>query len=278
MRRRLLSEGAKELSYEIREIVKKANQLKALGLPIHWENIGDPIEKKCQIPDWIKDIVVDLAKTNRSYGYCPSKGMLETREFLVKENNKLGGAQINVDDILFFNGLGDAIATIYGLLSMTTRIIGPAPAYSTHSSAEAAHAHTAPITYRLQPENHWYPDLEELENKVKYNPSIAGILILNPDNPTGMVYPLEILQKIVDIAKRYNLFIICDESTTRLPTMAPTLMHSPNTSVTFRVSHSRVFPRNTRGRALVAAGLNITTATRTSSSTPSAVLWTTRRW
>ena len=159
MRRRLLSEGAKELSYEIREIVKKANQLKALGLPIHWENIGDPIEKKCQIPDWIKDIVVDLAKTNRSYGYCPSKGMLETREFLVKENNKRGGAQINVDDILFFNGLGDAIATIYGLLSMTTRIIGPAPAYSTHSSAEAAHAHTAPITYRLQPENHWYPDL-----------------------------------------------------------------------------------------------------------------------
>ena len=99
MRRRLLSEGAKELSYEIREIVKKANQLKALGLPIHWENIGDPIEKKCQVPDWIKDIVVDLVRTNRSYGYCPSKGMLETREFLVKENNKLGGAQINVDDI-----------------------------------------------------------------------------------------------------------------------------------------------------------------------------------
>lgn len=63
----------------------------------------------------------------------------------------------------------------------------------------------------MKPENHWYPDLEELENKVKYNPSIAGILILNPDNPTGMVYPLEILQKIVDIAKRYNLFIICDE-------------------------------------------------------------------
>ena len=112
MRRRLLSEGAKELSYEIREIVKKANQLKALGLPIHWENIGDPIEKKCQGPDWIKDIVVDLVRTNRSYGYCPSKGMLETREFLVKENNKLGGAQINVEDIVFFNGLGDAIDTI----------------------------------------------------------------------------------------------------------------------------------------------------------------------
>ena len=160
MRRRLLSEGAKELSYEIREIVKKANQLKALGLPIHWENIGDPIEKKCQVPEWIKDIVVSLAKENRSYGYCPSQGVLATREFLANETNKLGGVQITPNDILFFNGLGDAIATIYGLLAMTTRIIGPSPAYSTHSSAEASHAHTVPITYSLMPENHWYPDLE----------------------------------------------------------------------------------------------------------------------
>ena len=272
MRRRLLSEGAKELSYEIREIVKKANQLKALGLPIHWENIGDPIEKKCQVPDWIKDIVVDLVRTNRSYGYCPSKGMLETREFLVKENNKLGGAQINVDDILFFNGLGDAIATIYGLLSMNTRIIGPAPAYSTHSSAEAAHAHTAPITYRLQPENHWYPDLEELENKVKYNPSIAGILILNPDNPTGMVYPLEISPSATASSSSAT------KSITRLRTMAPMLMRSPNTSAMSRALRSRAFPRNTRGRALVVAGQNTTTATRTNSSTPSAALSTTPRW
>lgn len=56
MRKRLLTEGAKELSYEIREIVKKANLLKTLGMPkIHWENIGDPIEKKCQVPEWIKE-------------------------------------------------------------------------------------------------------------------------------------------------------------------------------------------------------------------------------
>ncbi|MFA6835611.1 MAG: aminotransferase, partial [Fibrobacteraceae bacterium] len=138
MRKKLLTEGAKELSYEIREIVKKANQLKALGLKIHWENIGDPIEKKCQLPQWIKDIVGKIVQKNPSYGYCPSKGILETREFLANETNKLGGVQITAEDILFFNGLGDAIATIYGLLSMTTRIIGPSPAYSTHSSAEAA--------------------------------------------------------------------------------------------------------------------------------------------
>lgn len=211
MRLKLLSEGAKELSYEIREIVKKANQVQALGLPIHWENIGDPIQKKCQVPTWIKDTVGKIVQENASYGYCPSQGVLATREFLASETNKIGGAQITANDILFFNGLGDAIATIYSLLALTTRVIGPSPAYSTHSSAEASHAHSAPITYRLDPANHWYPDLEELENKVKYNPNISGILIINPDNPTGMVYPLEYLEKIVDIARRYHLFIISDE-------------------------------------------------------------------
>jgi len=211
MRKKLLSEGSKEFKYEIREIVKKANQLKALGLHIHWENIGDPIEKKCEVPDWIKDILTNLVRQSSSYGYCHSKGALATREFICKKNNALGGVQITPEDILFFNGLGDAIATTYQLLDITSRVIGPSPAYSTHSSAEAAHAHAEPITYKLDPGNHWYPDLEELENKVKYNPNIIGILIINPDNPTGMVYPLESLKKIIQIAKKYNVFVISDE-------------------------------------------------------------------
>ncbi|MCL2100684.1 MAG: pyridoxal phosphate-dependent aminotransferase [Fibromonadales bacterium] len=211
MRRKLLSDGSKEFKYEIREIVKKANQLKALGLHIHWENIGDPIEKKCQLPGWIKDIISNLAQQNKSYGYCPSKGVLATREFLCEKTNALGGAQITPEDVLFFNGLGDAISTAYKLLDPNSRIIGPSPAYSTHSSAEAAHANSDPITYRLDPANHWYPDLEELENKVKYNENIVGILIINPDNPTGMVWPLEYLKKIIDIARRYRLFVISDE-------------------------------------------------------------------
>ena len=207
MRKRLLKEGAKELSYEIREIVKKANHLKKFGLEIYWENIGDPIEKKFQVPEWIKQIVSDLLQKNRTWGYCPSKGVLETREFLAARTNRLGGARITADDILFFNGLGDAIATVYNILDDSTRIIGPSPAYSTHSSAEAAHAHNAPITYTLDPENKWYPDLEDLYNKVKYNPSIAGILIINPDNPTGMVYPREILESIVKIARELGTSI-----------------------------------------------------------------------
>ncbi len=145
------------------------------------------------------------------YGYCHSKGIPETRKFLAERNNILGGVQITADDILFFNGLGDAISKLYQYLPSTSRIIGPSPAYSTHSSAEAAHANSKPVTYRLDPENNWYPDLEELENKIKYNGNIAGILIINPDNPTGMIYPPEYLEKIVRLATEYDLLLIADE-------------------------------------------------------------------
>ena len=211
MRQRLLSEGAKELSYEIREIVKKAEQLRKLGLKISWENIGDPIQKNHVLPDWIKNTIAELVMRDDVYGYCPSKGMLETREFLAKQTNSLGGAQITPDDICFFNGLGDAIAKVYQYITTTSRVIGPSPAYSTHSSAEAAHAQHEPLTYKLNPDNHWYPDLDDLYNKVKYNPNIVGILIINPDNPTGMVYPLETLKRIVEIAREFNLFLIAEE-------------------------------------------------------------------
>ncbi len=211
MRQKLLSEGASELSYEIREIVKKADQLRKLGLTISWENIGDPIQKNHKLPVWIKTIISDLMKEDDTYSYCPSKGMLETREFLAKQTNAMGGVQITAEDICFFNGLGDAISKAYQFISRTSRVIGPTPAYSTHSSAEAAHAAHEPLTYKLDPNNKWYPDLDDLYNKVKYNPNIVGILIINPDNPTGMVYPLDILKKIVAIAKEFNLFIIADE-------------------------------------------------------------------
>jgi alanine-synthesizing transaminase len=136
---------------------------------------------------------------------------LETRKFLATKNNALGGVQITEEDILFFNGLGDAIAKIYQYLVPPARIIGPSPAYSTHSSAEAAHANDHPITYSLDPQNNWYPDMDDLYLKVKYNPNIVGILIINPDNPTGMVYPVKILKRFVDIAKEFDLFLISDE-------------------------------------------------------------------
>jgi aspartate/methionine/tyrosine aminotransferase len=101
---------------------------------------------------------------------------------------------------------------LFGFLKRESRILGPSPAYSTLSSAEAAHSGYDHLTYKLDPYNNWQPDLDDIENKVKYNDSVAGILLINPDNPTGAVYPEKTLKKIVDIAERYKIFVMCDET------------------------------------------------------------------
>jgi alanine-synthesizing transaminase len=211
MRNNIVSLGADELKYEIREIVAVAKQFGELGVEIMWENIGDPVQKGEKIPDWIKEIVVEANREDASYAYSPTKGLEATREFLAQRANKNGNVQITKEDIIFFNGLGDAISKIYGQLKKEYRVIGPSPAYSTHSSAEASHAGAEYISYNLDPKNLWYPDLNDLRMKVKYNPAISGILIINPDNPTGAVYPKEVLQEIVAMAREYDLFVVCDE-------------------------------------------------------------------
>ena len=211
MRRNIVHEGAEQLTYEIREIVTVAKQLEKLGVDITWENIGDPIQKGETMPEWIKDIIAKLVSEDKTYGYVETQGVSETRLFLAEQVNIRNGCQVTMDDIVFFNGLGDAVAKIFGFLKREARIIGPSPAYATHSSAEAAHSGYEHLTYELDADKNWMPDLEDLENKVKYNDSIAGILLINPDNPTGAVYPRKLLERIVDIARRYRLFVICDE-------------------------------------------------------------------
>jgi len=211
MRTDIVHSGAGELTYEIRNIVTVGEKLQKLGMRTFWENIGDPIAKGEKIPQWMKDVVIDLAGQDSTYGYSPTRGILATREFIAQRTNQRGGAQITPDDILFFNGLGDAISKIYGFLRPTARVVMPTPSYTTHSSAEAAHAGDRPVTYLLDPNNSWYPDLDDLEKRIKYNPAVAAILIINPDNPTGAVYSESILGGIIRLAKKYNLFVICDE-------------------------------------------------------------------
>ncbi|MEW6486485.1 MAG: pyridoxal phosphate-dependent aminotransferase [Thermodesulfobacteriota bacterium] len=211
MRNNIVHIGAGELTYEIRAIVEIAEKLQRLGVSVNMENIGDPVTKGEQIPLWMKEIVADLAMQDCSYAYCPTKGLLETRRFLANRTNARGGIQITADDIIFFNGLGDAIQKVYGLLRHEARVIGPSPTYSTHSSGEAAHAGQPPVSYLLDPDNHWYPDLDDLRLSIRYNPSISGLLIINPDNPTGAVYPEGILREMIALAREYDLFVICDE-------------------------------------------------------------------
>ncbi|MDR2069383.1 MAG: pyridoxal phosphate-dependent aminotransferase [Spirochaetaceae bacterium] len=226
MRRNIVHPGAGKLKYEIREIVAFARELDRWNIPITWENIGDPVKKGEPVAGWIKDIVRGKAGEDNSYAYSETEGAREAREFLADRVNRrekisLPGTDpgkypppvaISPEDVLFFNGLGDAVAKVFGFLRREARVLGPSPAYSTLSSAEAAHSGYEHLTYRLDPQKNWMPDLEDVELKVKYNDSVAGILLINPDNPTGAVYPVEVLGEFVRIARTYGLFIICDET------------------------------------------------------------------
>jgi alanine-synthesizing transaminase len=211
MRVELVRPGSGELTYEIRNIVNVAEKLQKHGVRINWENIGDPIVKGEVIPEWMKEIVAKAVMDNHTWGYCHTRGVLETREFICDVTNSRGGAQITPEDIIFFNGLGDAIAKIYGSLRPESRVLMPAPSYTTHTLGEMGHAHCSSSLFRLKPEERWYPDMEDLKNRIRYNPNICAIMIINPDNPTGMVYTEEILREIVAVAREYDLFLIADE-------------------------------------------------------------------
>lgn len=211
MRVDIVHPGAGELQYEIRGIVEFAHKLEQVGVPIIWENIGDPIAKGERVPAWITDIVAEATRDSMSYAYSPTKGLNEARAFLSELRTAETNAKLSPENIIFFNGLGDAITKTYTWLNPIARVLGPSPAYPTHSSVEGAHGRSRHLTYNLDPKNNWLPDIEDIKNKVKYNPNIAALLIINPDNPTGMVYPKSILQEFVAIAKEYDLFLIADE-------------------------------------------------------------------
>ncbi len=207
-----ISRGGSGLTYEIRNIVLIAKKMQEYGLKIIWENIGDPVQKGENIPDWMKDVLIDIIKDNGSYAYSPTKGMDATRAFIADRVNARGNIQISPEDIIFFNGLGDAIARAYSSIQVDARMIMPEPTYSTHLMAEVLHASFPPNTYRMNPYNNWQPDLRELEQKVRSHRAIVGILIINPDNPTGFVYPVEALENVVRIARENDLFVISDET------------------------------------------------------------------
>ncbi len=209
----IVLEGYRNLHYEIREIVDFGHALQRMGRPITWENIGDPVAAGEKVEPWIKEIVADLvANDEKSFAYCPSRGVLATREFLAaKANERPGGTKVGPDDILFLNGIADGVDKIYDLMKKDARVLMPSPSYPTHTSNEGKRGDYPHLQFRLDPATGWLPDLEEIENKVRYNPQVVAIALVNPDNPTGAVYPRKTLEGIVAIARKYGLFVICDE-------------------------------------------------------------------
>jgi len=210
VRQNLLRGDSALLTYPIREVVEIGKQLEKLGgFSMIWENIGDPVAAGEHVPDWMHDVVQEQVATNRSFAYTETRGAIAAREYVLK--NFSDNKKCTVDDILFFNGLGEAINKIMNNLPKETRVLMPSPTYPSHATAESMHAGCSFISYSLDPTNDWEPDIEEIEKKVKYNDHVVAILVINPNNPTGSVYKRETLEKIVAIAKKYDCFLIFDE-------------------------------------------------------------------
>lgn len=212
MRNTIVHQGVKHLEYEIRQIVDYGYELrKRFGTEMIWENIGDPLAMGETVSPWIREIVKELVDQDTSWAYSPSRGMVAAREYLAAEVNKRGGAQVTPEDILFTNGVADAVDKLYDLIRKDDRVLMQSPSYPTHSSNESKRGDYDLIQFQLDPTNDWQPDLDEIEKKIKYNPQVIAIALVNPDNPTGMVYKPETLQAIAALADKYGLFIICDE-------------------------------------------------------------------
>ncbi|MEA1997198.1 MAG: aminotransferase class I/II-fold pyridoxal phosphate-dependent enzyme, partial [Gemmatimonadota bacterium] len=209
MRCRIVHEQADKLVYEIRQIVILARKIEKAGVAMTWENIGDPVVKNEHVPVWIIEHLTDVARKNRSWGYSPSKGMDATRDYLSLRHNARRKAKITPEDIYFYNGLGDAVSKLYGYLNRGARVLCPSPSYSIHATHESFHAAgLPPLLYHLDPVNGWLPDPDEIRTLVARNKEVAGILLINPDNPTGVVWPEELVRKVVAIAAEYGLFVI----------------------------------------------------------------------
>ena len=201
------------MTYGIRDIVLVTQKLKKLGAPeIVGENIGDPIVKGQEVPRFIKDIVKKAIDENKTFAYVDSKGAAEAREFAVKNAKEIWvNTSITADEVLFSNGLGHAIDLLYSKKRRETRIICPAPSYPAHNSSESFYSGEPVMTYRLDPKNSWQIDLDDLEDKIKTNKRITGVTLINPNNPIGAVTNSEVLEKVVRLAEKYNLFLISDE-------------------------------------------------------------------
>lgn len=216
MRQKISDERPNLMRYEIREIVDIVQKLQELDkdFKVTNENIGDPVAKGWPVPPFLKDLLIEAIKREGDavFGYSHSRGWPPARKWVVKYAKKFApSSNLDYEYVLFTSGLGAAISAIYEMLAHGLRIIQPTPSYPTHASMESFNANEESVSYELNPDNAWEPNLEQLEEQIKKNPKIVGILVINPNNPTGAVYSKETLEKIVNLAEKYNLFIVSDE-------------------------------------------------------------------
>ena len=194
--------------YDIRgPILEEANRMEALGHRILKLNIGNPAPFGFEAPDAIMmDIIRHLPVTQ---GYSDSHGLYSARTAIVQYYQTRGILDLDTNDIYLGNGVSELIPmTLQALCEPGDEILVPMPDYPLWTASTTL-AGGNPVHYLCDEENNWYPDIEDIKSKITER--TRGIVIINPNNPTGAVYSREILQQIADVAREHELVVFADE-------------------------------------------------------------------
>lgn len=199
--------------YDIRgPIMEEADRMSQAGETILKLNIGNPAPFGFRAPQPVVEAMArQLTETE---GYSDSKGLLAAREAIVEYESSKGITGLTVDDVYTGNGVSELITlTMQGLLDNGDEVLVPAPDYPLWTASVTLAGGTA-VHYRCDEQANWYPDIEDMRRKV--TPRTKGIVIINPNNPTGALYPEEVLEQIVQIARENGLILFSDEIYDRL--------------------------------------------------------------
>ena len=199
--------------YDIRgPVLDEADRMIANGVDILKLNIGNPAPFHFTAPD---EIIRDMIYTLRSAeGYSESKGIFSARKAIMQYCQLKGIRDVGVDDIYTGNGVSELITmSMQGLLDDGDEILLPAPDYPLWTAAVSLAGGT-PVHYMCDEQNEWNPDIADMESKITEH--TKGIVLINPNNPTGALYPREILEEIVRLADKYGLILFSDEIYDRL--------------------------------------------------------------
>ncbi|MDO5750045.1 MAG: pyridoxal phosphate-dependent aminotransferase [Rothia sp. (in: high G+C Gram-positive bacteria)] len=194
--------------YDIRgPILEEAQRMEARGHRILKLNIGNPAPFGFEAPDAIMmDIIRHLPETQ---GYSDSRGLYSARTAIVQYYQTRGILSLDTDDVYLGNGVSELIPmALQALCEIGDEILIPMPDYPLWTASTAL-AGGKPVHYLCDEENDWYPDLEDIRSKITER--TRGIVVINPNNPTGAVYPRHILEGIADIAREHNLVVFADE-------------------------------------------------------------------
>ncbi|MER7579017.1 pyridoxal phosphate-dependent aminotransferase [Kitasatospora sp. NPDC097691] len=194
--------------YEIRgPVVDQANALEEAGHTVLRLNTGNPAPFGFEAPEEIvQDIIRNLPK---AHGYSDSRGILPARRAVVQYYQQRGVQGVSVNDVYLGNGVSELIQmAVTALVDDGDEVLVPMPDYPLWTAVVRLAGGKA-VHYLCDEEAEWYPDLDDIAAKITAR--TKAIVVINPNNPTGAVYPKELLEGILDLARRHQLMVLADE-------------------------------------------------------------------